>query len=109
MKTQLNHIALNVQDFDWYQNFFQEVFDMKIQRERGETPARQLWFVQGIQLNECPSDEETGGIYDHLGFVVEDVPMLKELAIRHGCKHLEGKDHWFVLPNGVKVELKPMN
>lgn len=109
MKTQLNHTALNVKDFDWYLTFFQEVFDMDIQRRVGEAPKRQLWFAQGIQLNEVPRDGEMGTVYDHLGFVVEDVPALKKLAVDHGCAHLEGKDHWFILPNGVRVELKPMN
>jgi len=108
MKTQLNHTALNVKDFDWYLNFFLEVFDMEIQRELGEAPERKVWLAQGIQLNEVPKEEEMGQLYDHLGFVVEDVPALKALAVEHGCACLPGKDHWFLLPNGVRVELKPM-
>lgn len=109
MKTQLNHTALNVKDFDWYLKFFQDVFCMEIQRTRGEAPNRQVWMKQGIQLNEVSEDSIPGKLYDHLGFVVEDVKALKELAVLHGCSPLEGKDHWFVLPNGVKVELKPMD
>lgn len=108
MKTQLNHTALNVKDFDWYLNFFLEVFEMEIQRELGEAPERKVWLKQGIQLNEVSAEGEMGQIYDHLGFVVEDVPALKALAVRHGCACLPGKDHWFILPNGVRVELKPM-
>ena len=108
MKTQLNHTALNVKEFDWYFDFFQRVFDMEVQRERGDRPGRQVWFKQGVQLNEVAADEVPGKLYDHLGFVVEDVPALKALAVKNGCTHLEGKDHWFILPNGVRIELKPM-
>ena len=108
MKTQLNHTALNVKDFDWYKKFFEEVFGMEAYRTRGEAPRRQLWFTQGIQLNEVPEEGNLGSVYDHLGFVVEDVPALKAAAIEWGCTCLEGKDHWFVLPDGGKVELKSM-
>jgi predicted enzyme related to lactoylglutathione lyase len=55
MKTQLNHTALNVNDFDWYLNFFQEVFDMEIQKERGGIPNRQLWFT-GVKVELKPMD-----------------------------------------------------
>ena len=29
MKSTLDHVALNVRDFEWYLNFFEEVVDMK--------------------------------------------------------------------------------
>ena len=91
----LNHIALNVKDFDWYEHFFRTVCSMNSYREDGVSPNRKIWFSEGIQLNETTEELPVKGIYDHVS-----------AAKAAGCTDVPGKSHWFMLPNGVKVEVK---
>lgn len=106
MQTYLNHVAINVADFDWYKKFFGEVLGMTSYKARGEAPHRQLWFVEGIQINEALTDEAPVAAFSHFGFLTEDVPALIETVVEAGCSRIEGKDHWFRLPDGVEVEVK---
>ena len=55
MAAQLDHVAVETADFLGTVRFFTEVFDMEVARTRGEAPHRQLWFHQGIQVNETPA------------------------------------------------------
>lgn len=108
MKARIHHAALNVVDFDWYRGFFETVFCMQANRFQGEAPHRQLWFPEGIQLNEVTEEGTLGDVCDHISLGVDDVPTEAAAeAIAHGCAPLPGKAHWFLLPNGVRVELKP--
>ena len=97
MRSHIHHVALNVEDLDWYINFFQQVFGMTVQRTRGEAPGRQIWFSEGIQLNEAFAPGEAGNLYDHLSIAVDNIPETVQAACETGCTPL---------PNGVKVELK---
>ena len=102
----LNHIALNVKDFDWYEHFFRTVCSMNSYREDGVSPNRKIWFSEGIQLNETTEELPVKGIYDHVGFHAEDAAGFVSAAKAAGCSDVPGKAHWFMLPNGVKVEVK---
>lgn len=102
----LNHVALNVKDFDWYVNFFRTVCGMNSYREDDVAPNRKIWFTEGIQLNETTEDLPVKGIYDHFGFHADDVAAFVSAAKAAGCGDVPGKGHWFTLPNGVKVEVK---
>lgn len=111
MKTKIHHASLLTENYQWYVDFFREVFNMTISRTRGESPHRQLWFSEGIQINELPQGSEVfpaNCACDHISLGVDIDPVAAaDLAIRHGCRKAEGKgDHWFVLPNGVMMELK---
>ncbi len=108
MKSQLHHAALNVQDIKWYTAFFQEVFGMEIRKTAGAAPAQKIWFVEGIQLNECRETPVVGGAYDHISIAVPDVAGTVDAALKAGCTPLPNGAHWFALPNGVKVELMRM-
>lgn len=106
MNIHLNHTALNVKDFDWYADFFRTVCGMSSYREDGDRPNRKIWFTEGIQLNEADTDREPAGIFDHIGFHADDVAIFVSAAKAAGCKDIPGKAHWFMLPNGIKVEVK---
>lgn len=106
MNISLNHTALNVKDFDWYERFFRMVCGMSSYREDGVSPDRKIWFSEGIQLNETTEDLPARGICDHIGFHADDVAAFVSAAKAAGCGDVPGKDHWFTLPNGVKVEVK---
>ena len=108
MRAQIHHVALNTSDMDWYVSFFQNVFGMTVQRTAGEQPKRRLWFREGVQLNECASAVNCGDAVDHFSLGVEDIPAAVEAAVKAGCTALPDGPHWIALPNGVRLELKPM-
>ena len=113
MKAGIHHAALLTENYQWYTDFFQEVFHMTIARTAGEAPNRQLWFKEGIQINELAQGSEVfpeNCACDHISLGVDMDPVAAaNLAIQYGCRKAEGKgDHWFVLPNGVMMELKPL-
>ena len=108
MKSRIHHAALNVADLDWYRAFFEQVFDMTIERVAGEPPSRKIWFLEGIQLDETAEAADVGNIVGHVSIGVEDIPGTVERAVGMGCTRLPNGAHWFALPNGVKMELKPL-
>ena len=111
MISKIHHAALCVRDFDWYVDFFGRVFQMTVQRTSGEAPRRMLWFEQGIQINEMADGaEQPGNICDHISLGTDiDPEEAAALAIENGCRRAEGKGaHWFELPCGVRIEMKPL-
>ena len=108
MRAQIHHVALNVEAMDWYVDFFQNIFEMTVQRTDGERPNRRLWFAEGVQLNECAAAPARGDAIDHFSLGVEDVPAAAEAAVKAGCAALPEGPHWVALPNGVRLELKPL-
>ena len=116
MKTKIHHAAVNVCELDWYAGFFQDVFGMTVERTAGEAPSRQIWFREGIQLIEKAEGGKAGGQTvlahegcDHISLGVDEDPVcMAKRAVDRGGKPVEGKgEHWFSLPNGVQIELKP--
>lgn len=104
-KSALHHVAISVQNFEWYVDFFEKVFEMTVRKTAGEAPKRQLWFHQGIQVNEVTAETQTGETIDHISLAVEDIPATVQEAISMGCQPCAKGVHWFVMPNGVKMEL----
>lgn len=102
----IHHVALNVKDYDWYFRFFEEVFEMTVEREKGEAPKRQVWFNEGIQLNEVDDMGEMGSMYSHIGIASDDWDTVIERAVARGCKQYTDKKHWFDMPDGFAIELK---
>lgn len=105
MICQLHHIALNVDDLEWYIDFFQKVFHMEIRKITGAAPSRKVWFTEGVQLNECFDLLSACGIYDHIAFAVPNIEETVKAALQMGCTSLSNKEHWFALPNGQLIEL----
>lgn len=103
---QLHHVSIMVDDYEWYVSLFRDVFGMTVQRENGESPKRNLWFEEGIQLRECETLPTANGVYDHFAFGSDDIPGTVAKAVAAGCQPMD-KPHWFRLPNGAGVELKP--
>lgn len=112
MTSKIHHISLAVKDFDWYVRFFQEVFAMTIERAQGEAPKRQLWFAEGVQINEAEDDRPSPALaaVDHFSLGVDIDPVeAANIAKAHGCTEAAGKGpHWFTLPNCVLCEMKPI-
>lgn len=107
MNIRIHHACVATKDFDWYYNFFTNVFGMTVQKTRGEAPKRMIWFNEGIQLNELVDTEIIGTGCDHISLGVDDPVGAANLAIANGCRAVEGKAHWFEMPNGMRFEMKP--
>ena len=105
MTSRLHHVAVNSTNFDQTVQFFQEVFQMEISRTRGDTPFRQLWFQQGIQVNEVPETFTAAGSCDHIGIEVSSKEEILSKIPAFGCSVLPNKPHWFVTPEGFVIEL----
>ena len=106
MAGQVHHVAVNSVNFEETVHFFQELFDMEVQRAAGEAPERKLWFRQGIQVNEVSEAGAAGNIYDHIGIWVDDRERALAKAHAMGCKAMDGKPaHWFLTPEGIVIEL----
>lgn len=105
---QLHHVSIMADDYDWYVSFFRDVFGMEVEKTKGEAPKRNIWFKEGIQLRECVQLPPASGVYDHFAFGSDDIPGTVAKALAAGCQPLSPeKPHWFVLPNGAGVEMKP--
>lgn len=101
----LHHASISVQNLDWYQNFFETVFEMTIRKTAGTAPKRQIWFHEGIQLNECQEEKIGGSAVDHISLAVENITEIVDAALKNGCTANPKGAHWFTLPNGVNLEL----
>ena len=104
MAAQLDHVAVETADFLGTVRFFTEVFDMEVARTRGEAPHRQLWFHQGIQVNETPT-LSAGRLRGHNGIRGGRKGGTLARAVARGGRPLEGKPGWFLTPEGVTIEL----
>lgn len=103
----IHHVAITVNEYEKYVALF-ESLGMTIQKTRGEAPHRQLWFNEGIQLNEVAEEERAGKI-DHIALGTETVSDLLETAMSVGCSKIPEKERWFTLPDGIKVELMDLS
>ena len=109
MSARIDHVAINVKNFEWNVRFFQDVFGMTIAKSEGEKPDRKIWFEQGIQLNEIKdaSQKSETGYADHIGIRTDDMEMILNKCQEYGCTSVPGRGrHWFQLPDGIKFELK---
>jgi catechol 2,3-dioxygenase-like lactoylglutathione lyase family enzyme len=106
MTAKLHHIAVRTDHFDETVRFFREVFGMEVSRQEGTAPGRQLWFHQGIQVNETTDPRKDSYLYHHIGLLVDNVAEAMEAAVAYGCKPVEGKNGWFRTEDGLVIELK---
>lgn len=106
MLAKIDHVAIRVNDLEESVRFFQEVFEMNIDKTAGEKPMRKIWFREGIQLNETEGIPGGEGEMDHIGICCDHKEIILERSRLFGCSPLPNGDHWFQTPDGVKIELK---
>ena len=109
-KGYVEHVALHVENIEWYIRYFQEIFGMETVRlEEKDGSIRQAWLHGGIQLTYCEnfkiSEPKFQGL-THIGIVVEDVERAIEESQARGLCLLKDKKDWICLPNGVLLEIK---
>ena len=103
----IDHAAIRTKSYEEAQQFFEDVFEMHMWREIGEKPGRKCWYKEGIQLcevEELNAASENG--YDHISIAVDSEAEIMEKIKAYPIKAIN--DHWFSLPNGTKIELKPL-
>lgn len=103
----IDHAAVRTSSYEDAQKFFEDVFEMHMWREIGEKPGRKCWYKEGIQLCEVEElDAASENGYDHISIAVDSEAEIMEKIKAYPVKAIN--DHWFSLPNGTKIELKPL-
>ena len=103
----IDHAAIRTASYENAQKFFEDVFEMHMWREIGEKPGRKCWYKEGIQLCEVEElDAASENGYDHISIAVDSEAEIMEKIKAYQVKAIN--DHWFSLPNGTKIELKPL-
>lgn len=103
----IDHAAIRTASYKNAQKFFEDVFEMHMWREIGEKPGRKCWYKEGIQLCEVEElDAASENGYDHISIAVDSEAEIMEKIKAYPVKAIN--DHWFSLPNGTKIELKPL-
>ena len=99
----LHHVAIATKEFEKYVELFENL-GMSVRRTAGEKPKRQLWFHEGIQINELPETAAEDRI-DHIALGTDEFEGTMEKAFANGCASVKKKDNWFDLPDGIKIEI----
>ena len=104
----LDHIAIEVINITDSIPFFEEVLGMRIYRQIGpEGDPTSVWLDGGIQLRKAENPSRENGRFHHLAFQVRNAAAIVEKAKKYGGVPVPGKGaHWFMLPNGIRFELK---
>ena len=105
MSVQLDHVAINSEKIEEMVEFFTNVFQMTVSRKAGARPHRQVWFDQGIQINESVDIHRGNSLYHHIALRVDDKDSIIESAKIHGCSLVEGKNGWLLTGDGIVIEL----
>jgi len=105
MNSWLEHNAIKVQNMDWYVQFFDDVFGMKVRKIMGQAPKRKIWLWGGIQLNETIEFHSPEGREEHLGIMTDNVIEVLEKAYAYGVAELQEGHNWIQLPDGLHIEV----
>lgn len=103
----IDHIAIDVTDFDTALAFFQDVFGMTVTRFQGsESAPTSLWLDGGIQLCRVETQAVDTGRVGHIAFSTKDLDGVLARAARYGAAEVPGKPrHWFSCL-GLTFEMK---
>lgn len=107
----LDHVCLVSQNVEGSIEFFHDVFGMEVLKTTGEAPKRKVWLDGGIQINEGSKYGDGEGGVDHFAIFVpeEETPEILEKVKDYGCTVLDRPGQWFLMPDGVLVELSRRN
>lgn len=104
----IDHIAIDVQDFEAALAFFREVFGMTVTRTQGpEEAPTSLWLDGGVQLCRVDSQKADCGRIGHLAFQYTDLEDVLQKAARFGAVPVPGKGHHWFRVLGIDFEMKP--
>jgi len=105
-RSYLEHVALRVQDLQWYARFFEDAFGMIIRKTREKDGVvSQVWLNGGIQLIAATGDGNEDGRMNHLGFMVENLENAVAAVKRYDAVEMPKGPNWFRLRDGLVIEL----
>lgn len=102
----IEHVAVYVENIEWYVNFFETVFGMKV-RETDEEDGvvRQVWMNQGIQLIQKDGKADEGAL-GHIAVSVSNLDKVLEKAHAYtGVKEMPQGRNWLEIPGGICLEV----
>lgn len=102
-KGQVDHVAILVEDIQWYFDFFKNTVGFTEKKRKEENGIlKQIWLDGGIQLIQ--EDHFQKGLA-HIGITVDDLSKVLTAMTFYSLKEIENKQNWLELPNGVILEL----
>jgi hypothetical protein len=103
----IGHTAIKVKDISGMIVLLQDLLDFHVVRKmgEGEIPSN-VWFEEGLQLVHDPEFEGPEGRLHHLGVLVSDRDAMVQECERRGFS--EVRPNWYALPDGLVLELLPM-
>ncbi len=101
MGTKLDHVAIYAKDVDWYIDFFDYVFGLKVSKWNDD--KTQLWLDEMIQLIKGEDKPFVG--MDHICLKVDNVEEAIEKAYEKGSHSMEKGKNWVVIPTGLLIEI----
>lgn len=103
----VNHVALNVSQINWYVEFFDNAFGMKVfESELDDGQLRQVWIEGGLQLiNNSGSNYSSSSPLAHIALEVDDLPGAIGKVIANGGTTMAKGDNWLEIPGGICLEL----
>lgn len=102
----LDHAAIYVRDLTQHLAFFREVLGMEPVLVDGDAQApRQVWVLGGVQFIRDAGFDAPEGRLAHLGLACEDRKAAIAAAQAHGARPMAKGENWFLLPDGLCLEL----
>lgn len=102
----LDHAAIYVRDLAPHLAFFRDVLGMEQALVDGDVEApRQVWVLGGIQFIREEGFDAPEGRLAHLGLICEDLKAAIAAARAHGARSMAKGENWFLLPDGLCLEL----
>lgn len=102
----VDHVAINVQDINWYVKFLFDAFGMKVTSYDGQSSQpSQVWVDGGIQLIHDSTLESTSSHLAHIAISTYDLENVIDLVIELGGVQLAKGRNWLQLPDGLCLEL----
>lgn len=106
MYASVAHVALRVANINWYTQFFENVFNMRVVDVDGElAEPQQVWLDAGLQLISDTESSYSGRYLDHIAIEALNREDVIAQMLEYGITQLPRGREWFRLPDGLCLEI----
>jgi catechol 2,3-dioxygenase-like lactoylglutathione lyase family enzyme len=103
----IGHTAVKVSDIAGMTALLEDLLGCRVSRRMGDAEApSNVWFEEGLQLVHDSDYAGPEGRLHHLGVLVADREAMVQECERRGFA--EVRTNWYALPDGLVLELLPM-